>query len=189
MLDVVYNSLNQVVFETRWGKFVKEYCLEGNDYLYVECHMWVPSFMTDHFWAGMRSTQRVESIHSFFDQFVTRDTLLCEFGERYTVAVDRRISQEKEADEKSGKWSYICTTGYSVEAFFSKLYTNKKFREVQPECVRVTHLNYQCHLNLTIVLSGFFLKKVLFFVVQIIINIIFNYPTFAIIQILKLIIT
>ncbi|KAJ3685414.1 hypothetical protein LUZ61_014578 [Rhynchospora tenuis] len=38
--------------------------------------MWVPVYLNNHFWAGMRSTQRSESINSFLDRFVNSKTTL-----------------------------------------------------------------------------------------------------------------
>ncbi|KAL4286236.1 hypothetical protein AHAS_Ahas19G0066000 [Arachis hypogaea] len=33
--------------------------------LYEDRHIWIPIYLDHHFWAGMRSTQRSESMHSF----------------------------------------------------------------------------------------------------------------------------
>lgn len=139
---MVYNSLSIAEFEQRWSDFIYKYELDKHEWLtnlYVERHMWVPCFMTDHFWAGMRSTQRVESIHSFFDQFVNPNTLLCEFGERYIAAVEKRISQEKEADDRCEKWFWNSDTEYAAELYFRHIYTSSKFRFVQWECEKVTY--------------------------------------------------
>ncbi|RYR57436.1 hypothetical protein Ahy_A05g023169 isoform B [Arachis hypogaea] len=40
--------------------------------LYKDHHIWVPIYLDHHFWAGMRSTQRSESMHSFFNKFITQ---------------------------------------------------------------------------------------------------------------------
>ena len=36
--------------------------------------MWVPAYMKHLFWAGMKTTQRSESINSFFDGYVHKTT-------------------------------------------------------------------------------------------------------------------
>ena len=72
--------------------------------LFEERHMWVPTFMKHLFWAGMRTTQKVESMNRFFDQFINRHTRLFEFGERYSAVVKKRALQEKDADEADEKW-------------------------------------------------------------------------------------
>ncbi|XP_021747672.1 protein FAR1-RELATED SEQUENCE 6-like [Chenopodium quinoa] len=98
------------------------YKLEENDWLsdlYDERHMWVPAFMKEHFWAGMKTTQRVESINSFFDGFVNRKTRLYEFPEKYTRAMARRVKAENEADARCGKY--------------------RRRLEIQIECCRLMH--------------------------------------------------
>ncbi|KAL2943858.1 Protein FAR-RED ELONGATED HYPOCOTYL 3 [Bienertia sinuspersici] len=101
--------------------------------------MWVPAYMKDQFWAGMRTTQRVESINSFFDKFVTRQTRLCEFGEKYVAAVERRIMQEKEADDKAHKYTRNFLTGIPLEKYFQRMYTDAKFCAFQRECERLMY--------------------------------------------------
>lgn len=126
MLQVVYNSLNKDEFERDWATLIEKYQLHDNEWLvnlFAERHMWVPSYLVDQFWAGMRTTQRVESMNSFFDQFITRHTMLCEFGEKYTTALAKRAEQEKVANAISNKFSRNCCTGFSVEKFFRKIYT------------------------------------------------------------------
>ena len=105
--------------------------------LYAERLMWVPAFMKGYFWAGMRTTQRVESMNSFFDKFISRHTRLCEFGERYCAALQRRVIQEKDADERDVKYIRKVMTGYGVEKIFRKVYTDNKYRSVQRECERL----------------------------------------------------
>ena len=74
--------------------------------------MWVPTYVKQLFWAGMRTTQRVESMNLFFDQFITRHARLYEFGEKYTVAVKKRALQEKEAGEK---WWRKLSIGFAAQ--------------------------------------------------------------------------
>ena len=56
--------------------------------------MWVPAYVKHLFWAGMKTTQRVESINSFFDQFVHKHTHLYEFVEAYCEAMEARANEE-----------------------------------------------------------------------------------------------
>ncbi|XP_021743976.1 protein FAR-RED IMPAIRED RESPONSE 1-like [Chenopodium quinoa] len=76
---LIYESFIVAEFERRWSQLMSVYELEDDEWLsnlYDERHMWVPAFMKEHFWAGMKTTQRVESINSFFDDFVNRKTKL-----------------------------------------------------------------------------------------------------------------
>ncbi|XP_057250644.1 protein FAR-RED IMPAIRED RESPONSE 1-like [Beta vulgaris subsp. vulgaris] len=49
--------------------------------LFLERDMWVPAYMRHLFWVGMKTTQRCESINSFFDGYVHKTTKLCKFAE------------------------------------------------------------------------------------------------------------
>ncbi|RYR72472.1 hypothetical protein Ahy_A02g006690 [Arachis hypogaea] len=40
--------------------------------MFADQHMWMPVFFKDEFWAGMRSTQRSERMHSIFDKYLNR---------------------------------------------------------------------------------------------------------------------
>ncbi|XP_021713700.1 protein FAR-RED IMPAIRED RESPONSE 1-like [Chenopodium quinoa] len=99
--------------------------------------MWISAFMKEHFWAGMKTTQRVESINSFFDGFVNRQTKLHEFPEKYTRAMGRRVKSELDADSRCGKYVRRLVSGFKVEKLFQKIYTDAKFQELQKECARM----------------------------------------------------
>ncbi|XP_021736492.1 protein FAR-RED IMPAIRED RESPONSE 1-like [Chenopodium quinoa] len=90
---LIYESFTVEEFESQWHSLIKQFKLEDNDWLcdlFEKRHMWIPAFMKEHFWAGMKTTQRVESINSFFDGFLNRHTKLHEFPEKYTRAMAKR---------------------------------------------------------------------------------------------------
>lgn len=140
--DVIYRSYSVEEFETRWGNVLTEFNVVGNDWLsglFDERSMWVPAFMKDTFWAGMKTTQRVESTNSFFDNYVKRHTKLFEFAEKYCAAMEQRVIDDEEEDIKSMKYARNLVTGFKAEKVFQKAYTDKKFQEVQKECERLTY--------------------------------------------------
>ncbi|XP_021771180.1 protein FAR1-RELATED SEQUENCE 6-like [Chenopodium quinoa] len=139
---VVYESLTVEEFENRWNGLISDFKLECNDWLtslYKERHMWVPAYMRYHFWAGMKTTQRVESINSFFDGFVNRHTKLFEFPQKYAKALEKCVRDETAADANCVKYVRRLVTGFAVERVFQKLYTDTKFQEVQAECSRMMY--------------------------------------------------
>ncbi|XP_021759615.1 protein FAR1-RELATED SEQUENCE 6-like [Chenopodium quinoa] len=130
---IVYESLTVDEFETRWASLVDDFNLETNDWLaslYVERHMWVPAFMKEYFWDGMKTTQGVESINSFFDGYVNRKTKLFEFPQKYAKAMDKRVRDETAADANCAKYVRRIVTGFTVEKYFQSKYTDNKFQEV-----------------------------------------------------------
>uniref|UniRef100_A0A803M0D1 Protein FAR1-RELATED SEQUENCE n=1 Tax=Chenopodium quinoa TaxID=63459 RepID=A0A803M0D1_CHEQI len=120
------------------GKGAKRNCL------YEERAMWVPAFLKHLFWAGMRTTQRVESIHSFFDGYLSRHTLLHEFVERYVEALEVRATAEKKADDNNARYVRKAYSDFPAELIFQKIYTDAKFKEVQRECSRVWYKPKNC---------------------------------------------
>ncbi|XP_021771774.1 protein FAR-RED IMPAIRED RESPONSE 1-like [Chenopodium quinoa] len=96
--------------------------------------------MKEYFWAGMKTTQRVESINRFFDCFVTRKTKLFEFPEKYNRAMKKRVADEKDADARDSKYIRRLVSGFKVERYFQKIYTDSKFQELQKECARLLYV-------------------------------------------------
>lgn len=154
ILEVVFDSLTREDFEENWGSFIKKYNLESNEWLvglYDERHRWVPTFVKDVFWAGMSSTQRSESMHSFFDGYINSKTTLKQFVEQYENALAKKVEKEIEADSSS-LHSYIpCLSQYEFEQQFQSTYTLDKFREVQTELVGMIY----CNLSLSKEADGF----------------------------------
>uniref|UniRef100_A0A803LY86 Protein FAR1-RELATED SEQUENCE n=1 Tax=Chenopodium quinoa TaxID=63459 RepID=A0A803LY86_CHEQI len=60
--------------------------------------------MKHMFWAGMKTTQRSESIHNFFDDLFDKHTSLCDFVEKYVRAMEHCIDAERLADGNSAMY-------------------------------------------------------------------------------------
>ncbi|RYR03214.1 hypothetical protein Ahy_B06g082065 [Arachis hypogaea] len=112
MSHVVWNLYTKNAFDRNWNDSLTKYGLGGNKWLselYEDRHIWIPVYLDHHFWAGMRSTQRSESMHSFFNKFITCNSSLRQLIKQYDN----------------------CLT--TIEAQFQHVYTNEKFREVQAQ--------------------------------------------------------
>ncbi|XP_028118377.1 protein FAR1-RELATED SEQUENCE 5-like [Camellia sinensis] len=62
---------NEVVFEEAWSKMVRKYGLQNNKWVsntYNNKGMWAQSYLRGHFFAGMKSSQRCEGLHAFFNE-------------------------------------------------------------------------------------------------------------------------
>ncbi|RYR25872.1 hypothetical protein Ahy_B02g059903 [Arachis hypogaea] len=101
--------------------------------LYEDRHIWVPIYLDHHFWAGMRSTQRSESMHSFFNKYITRNSSLIQFVKQYDNCLGSREQAERESDAVDFHTVIQCATESSIEAQFQDAYTHAKFREVQAQ--------------------------------------------------------
>ncbi|RYR25239.1 hypothetical protein Ahy_B02g058904 [Arachis hypogaea] len=96
--------------------------------LYEDRHIWIPVYLDHHFWAGMRSTQRNESMHSFFNKFITRNSSLRQFVKQYDNCLTKR-----EFDAADFHTVIPCATKSAIEEQFQCVYTHEKFREVQAQ--------------------------------------------------------
>ncbi|RYR78484.1 hypothetical protein Ahy_A01g003306 [Arachis hypogaea] len=131
-------------FDRNWNDFLLNFGLVDNKWLsvcvwvysadlYEDRHIWVPIYLDHHFWAGMRSTQRSESMHSFFNKFITRNSSLIQFIKQYDNCLRSREQAERESDAADFHTVIPCATKSSIEAQFQDVYTHQKFREVQAQ--------------------------------------------------------
>ncbi|XP_021733022.1 protein FAR-RED ELONGATED HYPOCOTYL 3-like [Chenopodium quinoa] len=102
--------------------------------------MWIPAYVKDVFWAGMQTTQRVESINNFFVGYLNKHTRLSEFAPCYCKAMESRANDEREADANAFQYVRPLATKFSIERKFQKLYTDAKFLKVQNQCTRLRYL-------------------------------------------------
>ncbi|KAF3616878.1 hypothetical protein FXO38_34288 [Capsicum annuum] len=67
----------------------------------LEVSKWVPIFLKYFFSAGMLSTQRCESMHAFFDGYISGQSSLKQFVEQYEVFL--RFKYEKELESQASE--------------------------------------------------------------------------------------
>ncbi|QHO21513.1 Protein FAR-RED ELONGATED HYPOCOTYL [Arachis hypogaea] len=101
--------------------------------LYEDHHIWIPIYLDHYFWAGMKSTQRSESMHLFFNKFIIRNSSLIQFFKQYDNCLRSREQAERESDATNFHTVIPCAIKSSIEAQFQDVYTHQKFREVQAQ--------------------------------------------------------
>ncbi|RYQ84204.1 hypothetical protein Ahy_B10g103247 [Arachis hypogaea] len=116
MSQIVCNSHSKDSFDRNWNDFLLNFGLVDNKWL-----------------SGMRSTQRSESMHSFFNKFITRNSSLIHFVKQYDNCLGSREQAERESDAADFHTVILCATKSSIEAQFQDVYTHQKFREVQAQ--------------------------------------------------------
>ncbi|KAI5332124.1 hypothetical protein L3X38_022252 [Prunus dulcis] len=102
--NCIYNSWTAEDFKQKWQNMVEVFELDNNEWiksLFEDRKFWVPTYMRDAFFAGMSTTQRSESINSFFEKYVNKKTTLKEFVEKYKVALQDREEAATHADFKT----------------------------------------------------------------------------------------
>lgn len=144
MQNVVYDSISKGEFEESWGRLIENYNLESNEWLlwlYEERHRWVPAFVKDTFWAGMSTTQRNESMRTFFDGHVNSKTTLKQFTELYENVLAKKVENEYNEECSSFNSCLPCITPYEMEKQFQSAYTTAKFKEFQQELIGKIYCN------------------------------------------------
>ncbi|RYR42525.1 hypothetical protein Ahy_A08g038993 [Arachis hypogaea] len=129
MSHVFLNSHSKDSFDRNWNDFLVNFGLADNKWLsdlYEDRHIWVPIYLDHHFWAGMRSTQRSESMHSFCNKYITRNSSLIQFVKQYDNCLGSREQAERESDAADFHTVISCATKSSIEAQFQDAYTYAK---------------------------------------------------------------
>ncbi|XP_015965775.1 protein FAR1-RELATED SEQUENCE 5-like [Arachis duranensis] len=71
--------------------------------LYANRRKWVPIFFKSEFWAGMRSTQRSESMHAFYGGYLHCKSGLVQFVHEYDNVLGTKERKELEDDAADSK--------------------------------------------------------------------------------------
>ncbi|KAF8408600.1 hypothetical protein HHK36_004663 [Tetracentron sinense] len=132
----IYRSWTDEQFEKRWWKLIDRFELKENEWiqsLYDDRKQWVPTYMKDTFFAGMSTTQRSESINSFFDRYVHRKTTLKEFVEQYEAILQDRYEEEAKADFETWHKQPALKSPSPFEKQLSIVYTHTIFKKFQVE--------------------------------------------------------
>ncbi|GJZ35995.1 FAR1-related sequence 5-like protein [Tanacetum coccineum] len=131
-----------VEFETRWEVLCDKYNFEEKSWIremYKKRSHWAKVFFKDVFLAGMTTSGRSESIHSFFDGFVNSSTMLNEFVIQYDKAVEARRAAEEDEDFKTMNSLPVLSSINPIEAKAGTSYTRKMFEVFKKEWVQATN--------------------------------------------------
>ncbi|QHN81452.1 Protein FAR1-RELATED SEQUENCE [Arachis hypogaea] len=89
-----------------YASFTKHFNLGKNRWLadlYANRRKWVPIFFKSQFWAGMRSTQRSESMHAFYGGYLHCKSGLVQFVHEYDNVLGTKEQKELEDDAADSK--------------------------------------------------------------------------------------
>ncbi|XP_039137519.1 protein FAR1-RELATED SEQUENCE 5-like [Dioscorea cayenensis subsp. rotundata] len=132
----LHHSESIEAFENRWGKIKATYNIDEKHWLskmYNIRNKWVSLYWQDIFTAGMTTTQRSESINSFFDGFVNAQTALDEFVVQYDKALLARRNAEENEDFKTLNSVPNYHTSHPIERHAGEVYTRVVFNIFQVE--------------------------------------------------------
>ncbi|KAK2971069.1 hypothetical protein RJ640_022624 [Escallonia rubra] len=94
---------------------------------------WVKVYLKDTFFAGMTTSGRSESIHSYFDGFVNSSTMLNEFVVQYDEAIKSRRKAEEDEDFMTINSKAVLATKHPIEVKAGECYTRNMFEIFKKE--------------------------------------------------------
>ncbi|XP_047978717.1 protein FAR-RED IMPAIRED RESPONSE 1-like [Salvia hispanica] len=93
------------------------------------------------FWAGMMSTQRSESMHAFFDNYINSRSTLKIFVEQYEICIVDKIRKELQAEYSTKCRPITCVSEFKWESQFAKVYTNNIMELLQKQVKKIWNCN------------------------------------------------
>ncbi|KAF5779582.1 putative transcription factor FAR family [Helianthus annuus] len=134
--NCIYKTLTEEEFDMRWWELAGCFELHENEWfhsLYEDRKKWVPAFMKDAFLAGMSTTQRAESVNSFFDKYIHKKVTLKEFIRQYGSILENRYQEEAIADFDTCHKQPALKSPSPWEKQMSSVYTHTIFKKFQIE--------------------------------------------------------
>ncbi|XP_052169894.1 protein FAR1-RELATED SEQUENCE 6-like [Diospyros lotus] len=132
----VYEALKPCDFEAAWGFMIQHFGISDHEWLqslYEDRAKWAPVYLKDTFFVGMAASCPGETLHSFFDRYVHKQTPLKEFLDKYELALQKKYKEEALSDMESRNTSPALKTRCSFELQLSKVYTREIFKKFQFE--------------------------------------------------------
>ncbi|GMN27340.1 hypothetical protein TIFTF001_001592 [Ficus carica] len=127
-------------------KMVDRFDLKEDEWvrsLYEDRKSWVPTYMEDVFLAGLSTTERAESITSFFDRYICPETTFKEFIELHGKISEDMHDMEANADVESRHKQHRLRSLLGFEKQMSSIYTDAIFKQFQVEALGVASCSLQ----------------------------------------------
>ncbi|KAL2469924.1 Protein FAR1-RELATED SEQUENCE 5 [Abeliophyllum distichum] len=136
LVNIIKNSETPVEFKERWNDALVNTGLHYNEWLqsmYDIWGRWVPSYVKHIFSAGMSSSQRFESGHSFLKKYVNRKNSLMGFITRFNRALSHQRHEELVANHVDLNEQPRLMSSLVMERQTVEIYTKKVFMLFQTE--------------------------------------------------------
>lgn len=129
----VYQSQTAEEFDVGWTTLIRKYGLKENAWfieMYIKRNNWVPLFLRGTFFAGIPTTDTIES---FFGTAFNARTPVAEFISRYEIGLEKRRDEERKESLNSLNLQGFLQTKEPVEEQCLRLYTHAVFKVFQKE--------------------------------------------------------
>ncbi|KAL2527699.1 Protein FAR1-RELATED SEQUENCE 5 [Abeliophyllum distichum] len=139
LVHIIKKSESPAEFEQQWIEVMETTELGNNEWLsslFEIRSRWVPAYVKHVFAAGMSSSQRSESGHSFLKKYVDRKNSLTDFVVRFNRALVHQRHEELAANHIDLTQTPKVTTAIMMENYMVQIYTKKIFVLFQNELVQ-----------------------------------------------------
>ncbi|XP_058090138.1 protein FAR1-RELATED SEQUENCE 5-like isoform X2 [Magnolia sinica] len=134
--ECINHSLTIQEFETAWWDLIRNYNLEGHEWLhmlYEDRQRWVPAYLRDTFFADMSTNERSETTISLFDGLVNSKATLREIVVQCGKVLDNRYEIEAEEDCRTAQSRPFTMDQGPLERQAGGIYTRKIYKKFQEE--------------------------------------------------------
>ncbi|XP_024046751.1 protein FAR-RED IMPAIRED RESPONSE 1-like [Citrus clementina] len=132
----IWKSLSRDDFDRNWLEIIEKGKLRDNAWLKSVFEIrskWVPAYVNHVFSAGMSSSQRAESCHSFFKRYVSKKNSLLDFMIRFNRALNHQRHKELNANHADVNEKPTLKLPLKMEKQMVSLYTREIFYKFQDE--------------------------------------------------------
>ncbi|XP_010251636.1 PREDICTED: protein FAR-RED IMPAIRED RESPONSE 1-like [Nelumbo nucifera] len=132
----ISKSWTEEEFETQWWEMIHTFELGEDEWiksLYEDRKHWVPVFMKDTSFVGMSTAQRSESMNSFFENYVHKETTLKDLLVQFNVFI--QDGRDEESRVNSDTWLPMPSlkSHSPYEKQMSTVYPHEIFQKFQLE--------------------------------------------------------
>ncbi|RVW78093.1 Protein FAR1-related sequence 5 [Vitis vinifera] len=124
-------------FECAWNDMLEMFNLHGHKWvtdIYAKRSRWAEAYLRGHFFAGMKSTQRCESMNAYLNRFLKTRLKLFEFVKHFDRALSRIRHNEAKAEFETHHSSAVLTTKlYALEKYAGTVFTRQSFLKFRDE--------------------------------------------------------
>ncbi|RVW66889.1 Protein FAR1-related sequence 5 [Vitis vinifera] len=128
-------------FEGAWNDMLEMFNLHGHKWvtdIYVKHSRWAEAYLREHFFAGMRSIQRCESMNAYLNHFLKTCLKLFKFVKHFDKALSHIHHNEAKAEFETHHSSTVLTTKlYALEKHVETIFTRQSFLKFRDEMKNV----------------------------------------------------
>ncbi|XP_052296957.1 protein FAR1-RELATED SEQUENCE 5-like [Citrus sinensis] len=135
--QLMLNPMSTEEFDRDWFSVVYDLGLEQNSWvekMYAKRRKWAEAYLKGTFFAGMRTTQRCESLNSYLRRFVKHKLKLYDFIRKIHRAMYCIWHKEVQDEYETNHTAPVLTTHLqSIEKHASEIYTRNVLKWVRME--------------------------------------------------------